>query len=98
MLVMSCSISTAAFWKPCASIQTTEKPFIHLSSDEAGPWSTTAYSAKIGMDMACLILGGAYIFSSNEFDNPKQCMSEVGRYLYDAEHPIIPKAGCGRVR
>ncbi len=90
----SCLLDTLRFYPDNRN----DEPFIHLAYSEEEPWFTTAYSAKVGMDMACLVFAGAYIFSSKDLNNPGECMSDVGGYLYDAEHPIIPKAGCGRVR
>ncbi len=73
------------------------EPYVLITAPEEDAWVTLAFAAKFALDKICLIFGGAYQFRVQEAFGYSQCFSEVGGYLYDAVHPIIPKGVCGGI-
>ncbi len=69
--------------------------YVLLKIPEEDSWVTFAFAAKIALDKTCLIFGGAFHLRVQKADSNSQCFSEVGGYLYDDTHPIIPKGVCG---
>ncbi len=72
-----------------------DEPYIYLINPGDEPWSTTAFTSKIGIDMACLLFSGAFHIQSENISPPVKCFTEVGGYLYDAVQPIILRGICG---
>ncbi len=72
-----------------------DKAYIYLRNPEDEPWSTTTFTSKIGIDMACLLFSGAFHIQSEYTSTPRECFTEVGGYLYDAVQPIILRGMCG---
>ncbi len=72
------------------------EPYVFLRSPEEEPWSTNAFNAKVGLQRACLAFGGAFDIYVQKIHSSFHCFSEVGGYLYDKEHPIIPHGVCSR--
>ena len=72
-----------------------DKAYIYLRNPEDEPWSTTTFTSKIGIDMACLLFSGAFHIQSENISTPWKCFTEVGGYLYDAVQPIILRGICG---
>ncbi len=73
------------------------EPYVLIRAPEADTWATFVFAAKFATDKTCLILGGAFQFHVQAADGYSQCFSKVGGYLYDTEHPLIPKGVCGRI-
>ncbi len=76
-----------------------DEPYVFLRTPEEEAWVTTAFSAKLGLDNACLVFGGAFLIQVQETGtgSHSQCFSEVGGYLYDEQHPIIHQGVCGNI-
>ncbi len=75
------------------------EPYILLRLPEEDSWVTHAFAAKFALDNTCLIFGGAFYWRVQEQvdSHHSQCFTEVGGYLYDDVHPIVPKGVCGRI-
>ena len=73
------------------------EPYVLIRAPEEDLWVTLAFTGKFALDKTCLIFGGAFQFRVQETDGYSQCFSEVGGYLYDDEHPILPKGVCGKI-
>ncbi len=73
------------------------EPYVFLKMPEEASWITHASAAKFALDMGCLAFGGAFHIHVQEADNYSQCFSEVGNYLYDVKHPIMPQGVCGGI-
>ena len=73
------------------------EPYVLLRMPKEDSWITHAFTAKFALDMRCLIFGGAFHIHVQEANSYSQCFSEVGGYLSDVEHPIIPQGVCGSI-
>ncbi len=73
------------------------EPFVYVNTQGGDIWSTTSFTAKVGLDMSCLLFEGSYIIQAEDVSDSPKCFSEIGGYLYDATHPIIPQGVCGSV-
>ncbi len=76
------------------------EPYVLLKMPEKEFWTTATFAAKLALDKTCLILGGAFHIQVEESATysqrlEAQCFSEVGGYMYDVKHPIIPQGVCG---
>ncbi len=73
------------------------EPYVLLRMPEEESWTTLAFTAKFALDKTCLLFGGAFHIHVQKEDSYSQCFSEVGGYLDDADHPIIPQGVCGSI-
>ena len=73
------------------------EPYVLIKAPEEALWVTLAFAAKFALDMTCLIFGGAYQLHMQEGYGYSQCFPEIGGYLYDTLHPIIPKGVRGGI-
>ncbi len=73
------------------------EPYVLNRTPEEDAWVTLAFDAKFAINKTCLIFGGAFHVRVEQAFGYSQCFSEVGGYLYDGEHPIVPKGVCGRI-
>ncbi len=73
------------------------EPYVLLRMPEEESWTTLAFTAKFALDKTCLLFGGTFHIREQKEDTYSQCFSEVGGYLDDADHPIIPQGVCGSI-
>ncbi len=74
-----------------------DEPYVYLTSFP-DIISKTGYNFKIRMNLHCLWLGSSIHI---QLERPKGadgvCFREIGGYMYDKMHPVIPQGLCGDV-
>ncbi len=71
-----------------------DEPFLFLLSTMKKAWRTVTYSAKVGLNLACLLLQYSFYIRVESADAYGACFSEVGGYMHDSHYPILPKGVC----
>ena len=74
-----------------------DEPYIYLMAQDQ-VYSASAYNAKVQINWRCLLFGGTFHIKWEQngmmADN---CFTEIGGYMYDRNHPVIPQGLCGTV-
>ncbi len=74
-----------------------DEPYVYLTSFP-NIISQTAYNFKVRINLHCLWLGSSFhikLKRERKFD--EACFREIGGYMYDIMHPVIPQGLCGDV-
>ncbi len=70
-----------------------DEPYVYIRNSRDEPYTTTSFTSKIGLDMACLFFAGAFHIQVEDSSDSPKCLREVGGYLY--KNVIIPNGICG---
>ena len=75
-----------------------DEPYSYLMN-QGDVYSDRIYNAKIKVDVRCLLFGGSFTMRWEQRRNTttRVCFNEIGAYMYDRYHPVIPQSYCGAV-
>ncbi len=72
-----------------------DEQYIYMRNPQDEPWSSTTFTSKLGIDMACLVFDGAFHIQAEDISTSNISFTEVGGYMYDEVQPIILKGVYG---